>query len=74
MDIPVIVIIIGIAALFVLLVVARRVLRFAIRLALAGVLILIFIFGGVAWWWLGPDHSANRNTQRPGNVRPTSSR
>ena len=40
--------VLGIAALFVLFVLARRVLRFAIRLALAGVLILILLAGGAA--------------------------
>ena len=74
MDIPVIVIVFCIAALFVLFVLARRMLRFGIRLALAGLLILILLAGSAAWWWLGPGTTANRNARKTGNVRPTSSR
>ena len=73
MEIAIIAIVIGIAALFVLFVLARRMLRLAIRLSLAGLLILLLIGGGVAWWWFNPNAS-EQNATRPANTRRTTSR
>ena len=73
MEIAIIVIVICIAVLFVLFLLARRMLRLAIRLSLAGLLILLLIGGGVAWWWFNPGAS-EQNANRPANTRRTTSR
>jgi ABC-type uncharacterized transport system permease subunit len=73
---------IGIIFLVVLgfLFVGRRVLRLAVKLAIAGVLILLLIAGvTVGWWrgWFGPSSSAARPTsqrEQGSNQRPNSNR
>jgi multisubunit Na+/H+ antiporter MnhC subunit len=50
--------------------VAKRVLRWAIRLAFIGAVLFALLAGAVAWWWYDPLGSSsntnqNRNTARP---------
>ena len=49
--------------------VAKRVLRWAIRLAFIGAVLFALLAGAVAWWWydpLGPSSSnQNRKSSRP---------
>ncbi len=49
--------------------VAKRVLRWAIRLAFIGAILFALLAGAVAWWWydpLGPGSgNQNRNPARP---------
>jgi len=56
----------GIALVFVI-VAARVALRWLVRIALAGIL-LLFVVGGLAWWWYkGPTRSSadpRTNTSR----------
>src|SRR5688500_5023457 len=60
MEIAIIVAVFGVAALFVLLFLAKRMLRFAVRLMLLGLLAIILIAGGLFWWWY---HSGNTTEQ-----------
>lgn len=55
----------SIAALFVLFFLGRRMLRLAIKLALAGLLVLILIAGGIFWWWSYSGNSSEQNPSRP---------
>jgi multisubunit Na+/H+ antiporter MnhC subunit len=66
MDFPIIAAVLGVLSIGVLFLLARRALRFIVRLALVGVLILFLLIGGVTWWWYGSDDSS---TQK-GNSRP----
>ncbi|OLE53384.1 MAG: hypothetical protein AUG51_13185 [Acidobacteria bacterium 13_1_20CM_3_53_8] len=67
-------VIIGIAAVSLFFVIARRILRWAVRLTLAGMLILVLLIGGVVAWWYSSDSSKPRETHptaapRRGNAR-----
>lgn len=74
MEIAVIVVVFGIAALFVLFLLARRMLRLAIRLALGGALVVLLIIGGLVWWWFNSGGASEQNANRPANTRRTTSR
>ena len=74
MEIGIIAIVVGVLALFVLFVVARRVLRLAFKLALVGALILALIAGGIFWWWQSSSSNATEPKARPTtNTRRTTS-
>ncbi len=53
MNSPIIVAIIAIAALFIFLVIARRVFRMAIKLVFVGVIIIALLVGAAFGWWQG---------------------
>jgi hypothetical protein len=79
MEIAITVAVFGIAALFVLFILARRLLRLAVRLMLAAILMLILVAGGLFWWWSGAGDSSQRNTNRntataPANRRSSNAR
>ena len=44
-------IIIGVAVTIVLFMLTRRLMRLMVRLALAGVLLLVLAVGGLVWWY-----------------------
>jgi hypothetical protein len=49
--------------------VLKRVLRWAIRLAVFGAVLLALLVGAVAWWWYAPpDRTSNQN--RNTSARP----
>lgn len=60
----------------VLFVVARRALRLVVRLALVGMLVLVLLIGGLAWWWYGTDSSPASKPYggSPASTRRTTSR
>lgn len=64
MEIAITVGVFGIAALAVLFFLARRLMRLAVRLALAAILVVILIAGALFWWWSGADNSTERNQNR----------
>jgi len=64
MEIAITVVVFGIAALAVLFLLARKVIRLAVRLMLAAVLVIILVAGGLFWWWSGMDNSTQQNTNR----------
>ena len=75
MEFPIIVAVFGILSIGVLFLLARRALRFVVRLALVGVLILFLLGGGLAWWWHGGGNSLlKQNDNRPANTRRANSR
>jgi hypothetical protein len=59
-------------AVWLILVMARRVLRLAVRLALAGVVVLALVLGAVAWWWYGMGSSFSPRENRPATRRANS--
>jgi hypothetical protein len=64
----------SVAALFVLFFLARRMLRLAFRLMLAGLLVLILIAGGLFWWSRSgdsPERDANRPAQPARRTTPS---
>ena len=75
MDFPIIAAVLGVLSIGVLFLLARRALRFVVRLALLGVLILFLLTGGLAWWWYGSeDSSKQKGNSRPANTQRTNSR
>lgn len=60
----------AIVALF--LVIARRMLRLAMKLAIVGVLVLLLVAGATYGWWRGWFSSST--VERPANQRPNSNR
>ena len=65
MEITVIAAVFGIAALFVLFLLAKRMLRFAVRLMLVGLLAIILLAGGLFWWWYHSGDTTEQNGTRP---------
>lgn len=63
-----------VVALF--LIIARRALRIALKLALAGVLVVLLIAGASVGWWRGWFGSASRTEKKstPTNQRTNSTR
>jgi protein-S-isoprenylcysteine O-methyltransferase Ste14 len=65
MTIAVIVgILILLGALWVFLFLARRAMRWAVRLALLGIVLLALLVGGIAWWWYGASETATPQRER----------
>ena len=50
--------------------IVKRALKWAVRLALLGVLALLLLAGGVAWWWYSPadPRTTPRQQQRNSNA------
>jgi uncharacterized membrane protein len=69
-------IIIVIGAVCVFLFIAKRAVRWAIRLALLGIVVLALLAGGLAWWWYYGSGSANAPVKetRPAATRRANSR
>jgi endonuclease/exonuclease/phosphatase (EEP) superfamily protein YafD len=65
-------------ALLVFLFMAKRVVRWAIRLALLGIVALALLVGAVAWWWYygagGTATAPQQRDARPGTTRRANSR
>jgi multisubunit Na+/H+ antiporter MnhC subunit len=75
MEFSIIAAVFGILSIGVLFLLLRRALRFVVRLALVGALILFLLVGGLAWWWYAPgDSSSNGVEKRPVTTRRTNSR
>ncbi|MGH9943032.1 MAG: hypothetical protein ACRD9R_11825 [Pyrinomonadaceae bacterium] len=69
MESPLIVVILIAAGLLALLL-AWRAVRFLVRLALLGVLLLALLAGGYVWWWQNSgDSAAPSRKQRPADTR-----
>ena len=62
----------GVLGLLVLVFVARLAIRWAMRLALIGFLLLI-VLGGVTWWWFSQPTSQPESKPRPAPTRRASS-
>ena len=73
MNSPIIVAIIAIAALFIFLVIARRVFRLAIKLVFVGAIIIALLVGAAFGWWQGWfDGSSTSGTRsRPTQRAPS---
>ncbi len=54
--------------------VMKRALKWAVRLALLGVLALLLLAGGVAWWWYSPADAPSRPQPRNANAPGTPAR
>lgn len=75
----IIAVIVGLMGMALLLVVLRRVVRLAIRLVLAGVIVLALLVGAGVWWWnngtgsasgpSAPARDSHSGTPRRGNSR-----
>jgi hypothetical protein len=55
----------------VMFLIARRALRLVVRLALVGMLVLVLLIVGLAWWWYG---SGNTRTSKPYGGSPSGTR
>jgi uncharacterized SAM-binding protein YcdF (DUF218 family) len=66
MSTPIIATVVGLMAIALLLIVLRRVVRLAIRLALVGVVALVLLVGGGVWWW---NNSGSGNANAPADNR-----
>ncbi len=76
MDIAIISIVLGIVALALFLLLVARVLRLALKLVMAGVVIVALLTAGVLGWWQGwfrLPMSPNATQQRPAPTRRVSS-
>jgi hypothetical protein len=65
-----------IGALWVFLFIARRAMRWAVRLALLGIVVLALLVGGLAWWWYygAGESNAPVRESRPAATRRANSR
>ncbi|HEV7858793.1 MAG TPA: hypothetical protein VGO91_09215 [Pyrinomonadaceae bacterium] len=65
-----------IGAVWVFLFMARRAVRWAIRLALLGIVVVALLVGGLAWWWYYGSGSPNAPVRetRPAATRRANSR
>ncbi len=71
METKIISIVLAILALAIFLFIAKRVLRLAIKLTLAGLVILVLLVGaGVAWWNGWFDSSQTKPQPRSAPTRP----
>ena len=59
-----------VAAFGLLFILVRRALRLAIRLALAGLLLLALLVGALAWWYYSPLGSEDRERTPPARRTP----
>lgn len=69
MDLIVLVVIIGAVILVagvVLFGIARRAMKFMVRVAIFGVIVIALLVGGVTWWFTG---SSTGKSNRPSNSR-----
>jgi multisubunit Na+/H+ antiporter MnhC subunit len=70
MEFPIIVAVFGLLSIGVLFLLARRALRFVVRLMLVGALVLFLLIGGFAWWWYGANSPASKQSDhRSANAR-----
>lgn len=67
-------IIIAVLGIGVLLFVARRVMRIAIKLILVGAVILIVLIGAVLMWWNGGSNASQPKETRPAATRRANNR
>jgi protein-S-isoprenylcysteine O-methyltransferase Ste14 len=69
-------IVVLVGALCVFLLMAKAAVRWAIRLALLGIVILALVIGSVAWWWYGAGDAttAPQREARPAGTRRANSR
>lgn len=75
MTIAVIVgILILLGALWVFLFLARRAMRWAVRLALLGIVLLALLVGSIAWWWYGASNTGTPQRERPATTAPATRR
>jgi flagellar basal body-associated protein FliL len=70
MEIAIIVVVFGVAALFVLFILAKRMLKLAVRLMLGALLVLILVAGGLFWWWSRGGEASEGNSNRTTAPRP----
>jgi hypothetical protein len=71
MEFPVIIAVSAILIIGVLFLVARRALRLVVRLAIVGMLVLVLLAIGLAWWWYG---SGNTPASKPYGGSPSGTR
>lgn len=74
MEIAITVAVFGVAALFVIFFLARKLVRLAIRLVLAALLVLILVAGGLFWWWSDAGTSREGGSNRNSNGTPATRR
>lgn len=72
MEIAAVLVVVGLVVAGVAYFFVKRAVKWAVRLALLGVLALLLLAGGVAYWWYSPedaDAPAPRNANAPGRRR-----
>ena len=74
METNVLYIVVGIVALVIFVFVAKRVLRLAIKMTLAGIVILALLACAGYGWWNGWFDSRSKPPRRPGPSRTASPR
>ena len=62
-------IVVGVVALGLFFMIARRAVRWAVRLMLLGLLLLALLVGGVVWWWQGGAGESGQTDNRPASGR-----
>lgn len=73
----IIAVVVGVMGMALLLIVLRRVVRLAIRLALVGVILVALLAGAGVWWWnsgsgsasVPPGRESHTGTPRRGGAR-----
>mgnify|MGYP003286771547 CR=1 FL=1 len=74
MEIAITVAVFGVAALFVLFILARKLMRLAVRLLLLGLLALILVAGSLFWWSGSNPTEQNANRTSAPQRRNTNAR
>lgn len=76
MNIAIIIgVVVLVGVLWVFMFMARRAVRWAIRLALLGIVVLALLVGAVAWWWYGVGGSTGpQRESHPTGTRRANSR
>lgn len=69
MDSTPIAIVIGLAALFLFIFIARRMLRMAIKMVFVGVIVIALLIAAAMGWWQGWFNFSSTNTERPAPTR-----
>ena len=64
---------VAIAGFALFFIVVRRVMRFALRVALIGALVLALLTGALVWWFFGAASGDSNSPRSPARARPGAS-